>query len=159
MDITQIEYIDIDRKEEYENIINEVIDKCFEVEKLKDKNLYVSLILTTPEQIKKINNQYRNIDKPTDVLSFPMFEKEEIDNIVQNANNAYDVLGDIIISIKQVKIQAEEYGHSFKRELAYMVVHGFYHLMGYDHMKEEDKQEMREKEDYILEQLKISRGN
>ena len=69
-----------------------------------------------------------------------------------------DVLGDIIISIEKVKEQAEEYGHSFERELSYMVVHGFYHLMGYDHMEEEDKKEMRKKEENILGKLDIKRG-
>ena len=99
-----------------------------------------------------MNNQYRNIDKETDVLSFPMFEKEELEKL-ENANQ--DILGDIVISIDKVKQQAEEYGHSFKRELAYMAVHGFYHLMGYDHMNEDDKKEMRQKEENILEKLKI----
>ena len=68
-----------------------------------------------------------------------------------------DVLGDIIISIPKVEEQAKEYGHSFGRELSYMIVHGFYHLMGYDHIKEEDKKEMRPKEEKILNQLNILR--
>ena len=68
-----------------------------------------------------------------------------------------DVLGDIIISIPRVEEQAKDYGHSFERELAYMVVHGFYHLMGYDHIKEEDKKIMRPKEEYILNKLNITR--
>ena len=68
-----------------------------------------------------------------------------------------DMLGDLVISVEKVKEQAEEYGHSFERELSYMLVHGFYHLMGYDHIKEEDKKEMRPKEEKILSDLKISR--
>jgi probable rRNA maturation factor len=68
-----------------------------------------------------------------------------------------DILGDMVISIPQVEIQAKEYGHSFERELAYMVVHSFYHLMGYDHMVEEDKVKMRAKEDEILNKLNITR--
>ena len=99
-----------------------------------------------------MNKQYRNIDKETDVLSFPMFEKGELENI-KNLNQ--DVLGDIVISIERVRKQAIEYEHSFERELSYMAVHGFYHLMGYDHMKEDDKKEMRKKEENILESLKI----
>ena len=67
------------------------------------------------------------------------------------------MLGDIVISIEKVKEQAKEYGHSFERELSYMVVHGFYHLMGYDHIKEEDKNIMRQKEENVLEKLKILR--
>ena len=81
-----------------------------------------------------------------------MFEKDEIESI----DGSYeDILGDIVISIEQVKKQAIEYEHSFERELAYMVVHGFYHLMGYDHMTEEDKSKMRLKEENILKKLNI----
>ena len=87
-----------------------------------------------------------------------MFEKEELDNKIKNQDFLHeDVLGDIVISIDQVQKQAEEYGHSFEREFAYMIVHGFYHLMGYDHIKEEDKQKMRPKEEKILKLLDITR--
>ena len=87
-----------------------------------------------------------------------MFEKEEIDTIIKSKKHiVQDVLGDIIICIEKVKEQAEEYGHSFKRELAYMIVHGFYHLMGYDHIHEEDKEKMRPKEEKILQDLRIVR--
>ena len=87
-----------------------------------------------------------------------MFEKEELDKKIANNDFGYeDILGDIIISIKRVEEQAEEYGHSFERELSYMVVHGFYHLMGYDHIREEDKIKMRPKEEKILQALKIER--
>ena len=86
-----------------------------------------------------------------------MFEKDEINKIKKTKSEVFDVLGDIIISIDRVKEQAEEYGHSFERELAYMTIHGFYHLMGYDHMTEEEKKEMREKEENVLEQLNIIR--
>ena len=87
-----------------------------------------------------------------------MFEKEELDKKIENNLFEYeDILGDIIISIERVKEQAQEYNHSFERELSYMVVHGFYHLMGYDHIKEEDKKKMRPKEEKILQDLKIER--
>ena len=87
-----------------------------------------------------------------------MFEKDELDEKIVNKQYLYeDVLGDIIISIDRVKQQAEEYGHSFERELSYMLVHGFYHLMGYDHIEEEDKKIMRPKEEKILNSLKITR--
>ena len=87
-----------------------------------------------------------------------MFEKDELELKIRNKDyNCEDILGDIIISIEKVKSQAEEYGHSFERELSYMVVHGFYHLMGYDHIKEEDKKLMRPKEEKILEKLNIKR--
>ena len=92
------------------------------------------------------------------MLSFPMFEKDELDEKIKNKDFLYeDVLGDIIISIDKVREQAEEYGHSFERELSYMLVHGFYHLMGYDHIEEEDKKIMRPKEEKILNELKITR--
>ena len=154
----QIEYFDLEENKKYEQIIEKVVKKCFEIEGLEKSKLYISITLTNPENIQKINSEYRNINKPTDVLSFPMFEKEEIDNKIQNQDFQFeDVLGDIIISIEQVEIQASEYGHSFERELAYMVVHGFYHLMGYDHMEEADKIIMRQKEENILQKLEITR--
>jgi len=87
-----------------------------------------------------------------------MFEKDElVQKIKEKSFEHEDVLGDIVISIPKVEEQAKEYGHSFERELSYMVVHGFYHLMGYDHIKEEDKKEMRPKEEKILNDLKIIR--
>ena len=154
----EIIYKEIDTNDEYEKIIKKVVSECFLVENLVDTNLYVSITLTTPEEIRKTNKEYRNIDKETDVLSFPMFEKDEIEGIVQNPNKSgLDILGDIVISIQAVQNQAKEYGHSFKRELSYMVVHGFYHLMGYDHMQEEDKKIMREKEEIVLQRLGIER--
>ena len=152
MDIAEINFLDIEEKEEYIKILTKVLDKCFEVENLKDKKIYVNVVLTNPENIRKINKEHRNIDKETDVLSFPMFEKEELE---QRKDLNQDVLGDIVISIEKVKEQAEEYGHSFERELAYMAVHGFYHLMGYDHMNENDKSKMREKEENVLNKLNI----
>ena len=88
-----------------------------------------------------------------------MLNKEEIKEIINSKQHLVeDVLGDIVISVKKVQEQAIEYGHSFKRELSYMLVHGFYHLMGYDHIKEEDKKEMRPKEEKILQDLKIVRN-
>ena len=154
----EIIYKDIEKVEICEDIVKKVFDKCFEEEGLQDSKLYITVTFTNPENIQKINQQYRNIDSPTDVLSFPMFQKEELDNKVQKKEFQYqDILGDIIISIPKVEEQAKEYGHSFERELSYMLVHGFYHLMGYDHMEEEDKKEMRTKEEKILKTLNILR--
>ena len=157
MSFAEIEYVGLNEEKDYIKIINKVIDKCFEVENLEDKNLYINIILTTPNEIRKYNKEYRGIDKSTDVLSFPMFEKKEIEDIQKNGNKIHDVLGDIVISVEQVKIQSVEYGHSFERELAYMLVHGFYHLMGYDHIEEKDRIKMRPKEEYVLNELKIIR--
>lgn len=154
----EIQYNGIFENKEYEEIINKVLNECFKNEGLTKLKLYISITLTVPEEIQKINKEYRNIDKPTDVLSFPMFQKEELEELIQSDYPVEDVLGDIIISIPKVEEQAVEYGHSFERELAYMVVHGFYHLMGYDHMNDNDKKEMRKKEDEILNKLHITRG-
>ena len=154
----EIIYKEIEEKEEYQKIIKKVLENCFEEEKIIDSKLMITITLTNAENIKKINKEYRNIDKVTDVLSFPMFDKDELENKIKNRLFEHeDVLGDIIISIPKVEEQAKEYGHSFERELSYMLVHGFYHLMGYDHIKEEDKKEMRPKEEKILNQLNILR--
>ena len=153
----EITYNLIEKNELYEELIEKVIDECFKNEKMDNLKLYVSITLTIPDEIQKINKKYRNIDKPTDVLSFPMFEKEEIQELIKENYQVDDVLGDIIISIPRVKEQAIEYGHSFERELSYMCVHGFYHLMGYDHIRDEDKKKMRAKEDEVLNILKITR--
>ena len=151
-----INYLDIEKNEQYEAIISKVLEKCFEVERLPYKNLVIGVTLTNPENIQKLNKKFRNIDKPTDVLSFPMFSKEEVEEFVGKKKLEFnDILGDMVISILQVEIQAKEYGHSFERELSYMTVHSFYHLMGYDHIKEEDKALMRPKEEYVLNELKI----
>ena len=158
MKTVEINFLDIEENKEYEKIINTVVKKCFEEENLQSKNLYINVILTNPKNIKEINQQYRNINKETDVLSFPMFEKKELDDKIKNKDFEHeDVLGDIVISIERVKEQANEYGHTFERELSYMVVHGFYHLMGYDHMIEDEKNIMRQKEENVLEKLKILR--
>ncbi len=157
----QIEFWDIQENKEYKEIIERVVTTCFEEENLINTNLYLNVILTNPEMIRQTNEKYRNIDKETDVLSFPMFQKEEIDKIIEKGKEyeepVEDVLGDVMVSIPKVIEQAKEYGHSVERELAYMIVHGFYHLMGYDHIKEEDKVVMRPKEENILNKLNITR--
>ena len=154
----EIVYKEIEEDKNWEDIVKKVFEQCFKEEGLQDSKLYITVTFTNPENIQNINKEYRNIDKPTDVLSFPMFEKEELDQKIQKKDFSYqDILGDIIISISKVEEQAKEYGHSFERELSYMLVHGFYHLMGYDHIEEKDKKEMRKKEENILKTLDILR--
>ena len=154
----EIVYDGIDEKEEYKEVIEKVLSQCFKEEKLEDSKLCVTVTLTIPKTIQEINKQYRNIDRATDVLSFPMFEKDELDSKIQeNDFENEDILGDIVVSVEKVNEQAIEYGHSFERELSYMIVHGFYHLMGYDHIEEDDKKVMREKEENILRKLDITR--
>lgn len=162
--VTQVVWKNIKKQQDYELLIEKVIKKCYEVEKINAFDLYICVTLTNAEYIRSINKQYRNIDKETDVLSFPMFEKDELDELIlknsQNSNKEeiiQNIMGDIVISIPKVKQQSEEYNHSFEREFAYMLVHGFYHLRGYDHMTEYEKKQMREKEEYVLEHLKITR--
>ena len=153
-----ITYLDIKENEKYEKIIKPVIEMCYKEENLTNSKLVTQITLTTPENIKKFNKEYRNIDRETDVLSFPMFERDELETKIEKKDFAnLDILGDMVISIERVQAQAVEYGHSFERELSYMVVHSFYHLMGYDHMEEQDKKEMRQKEEAILQKLNITR--
>lgn len=139
--VTEIVWKDIKQNDELESIVEKVIQKCFEVENINPTSLYICVTLTNPKNIRELNKEYRNIDKETDVLSFPMFEREELDKLVRENETQLlqDVMGDIIISIERVEEQAKEYGHGFEREFAYMLVHGFYHLRGYDHITDEQK--------------------
>ena len=158
-ELVELHFLNVEENEEYKKKVNQVVAKCFEEEKLKNLNLYISITLTTPSVIRDLNKEYRNIDKETDVLSFPMFEKIEIDQMVENQIKLpiRETIGDVVVSIERVKEQAQEYGHSFDRELSYMIVHGFYHLMGYDHIDEKDKKIMRPKEEKVLNELNILR--
>ena len=104
----EIEYVNFEENKELENLINKVLEECFKTEKIDDYKLYISVTLTNPEYIRKLNKEYRNIDKETDVLSFPMFEKYEIKGL--NSLEFEETLGDIVVSIERVEEQAKEYG-------------------------------------------------
>ena len=158
MEEVEITYLEEKEDKKIEEMLKNVANACLREEGLTNKNIYISITLTNQEIIRGINKEHRNIDKSTDVLSFPMFEKEEITELKKSKRIEPEPLGDIIISIVQVKKQAEEYGHSFERELAYMVVHGFYHLMGHDHMAQKEKLQMREKEEKLLQKIGIERN-
>lgn len=147
------DFWEIDNNEHFCEMAKAVLQKCYNVEKMNNPNLAITIIFTNPEKIREINKKYRNIDKSTDVLSFPMFEKEEVDNIKNT--EIPEILGDIVLSIEQIEKQAKEYEHSFEREFSYMIVHGFYHLMGYDHINEADKKQMRIKEEEVLSLLEL----
>ena len=154
--LIEIDYDDITKLPKEEKLIKKVIETVLKEEKIiRDIEIYVTL--TNNNQIHKINLEQRNVDRPTDVLSFPMFEREEVHLLKEKNEEEPDILGDIIISIEKVKEQAEEYGHSFERELAYLTTHGMLHLLGYDHMIEEEKEQMRKREEEILEILNITR--
>ena len=150
--VVDIEFLNILETEDYNGLIDMVLGECFKEENLLDSKLYISVILTNPDEIQKMNKEYRKIDKTTDVLSFPMYERDEIPHLNKEIE---EPIGDIVISVERVRKQAKEYEHSFERELAYMLVHGFYHIMGYDHMEEMEKKEMRAKENVILNRLNI----
>ena len=116
----------------------------------------ISLSIVTNDEIHDINKQFRNIDSPTDVLSFPQLTFEEGEEADVNENGEI-VFGDIIISIDRAKEQAEEYGHSLKRELAFLSVHSMLHLMGYDHMVPEEEEDMFRRQKEILIEAGIPR--
>ena len=129
--------------------LNDVIKYTLETEKVN--NALANIIIVDNKKIKDINKKYRNIDKETDVISFAL----EDDNTFVEI--PIRVLGDIYISIEKAISQSKEYGHSLKRELAFLTVHGILHLLGYDHMKKEDEFIMFKKQDDILNELKIMR--
>ena len=114
----------------------------------------VSVTLTDDAHIHVLNRDYRSVDRPTDVLSFALTESEE--PAILDAPYGV-VLGDLVISLERVAAQAEEYGHSVLRELSFLTVHGMLHLLGYDHMEEEERQEMEEEQRAVMEELGIIR--
>ena len=127
-----------------EEEIREYVQKVLEKEYESEARIYMSLLFTGNDEIQVINREYRDKDQPTDVISFAYHETEDFDI------GPYDTLGDIVISLERVVEQAKEYNHSDKRELFYVLTHGILHLLGYDHIEEEDKKEMRAKEEEIL---------
>ncbi len=106
----------------------------------------VSVSFVTNEEIRELNREFRNVDSETDVLSFPM-DEDKFDGII--------ILGDIVLSTKRIIEQADDFGHSFEREMLYLTVHSMLHLLGYDHMNETEKEEMRLREKEIMKKLQI----
>ncbi|MCX7950449.1 MAG: rRNA maturation RNase YbeY [Clostridiales bacterium] len=143
------------------NLIEKTIDESLKFEKF-NLNYEISVVLTDNEEIRQINKLYRGIDRDTDVLSFPMLEYDEgyeedgdieVDFEDLNPETGGVVLGDIVVSLEKARQQAEEYGHSFERELSFLIVHSVLHLLGYDHENDSDRAIMREKEENILSNL------
>lgn len=130
-----------------------------EIKKLTDylvkymnvENAQFNVIFINNEKIREINKSYRGIDRETDVISFALEDEKTIR--VENER----ILGDIYISVEKAKVQAEEYGHSFKREICFLTTHGFLHLLGYDHMKKEDEEVMFKLQEEILDSYGITR--
>ena len=114
----------------------------------------VSVTLTDDAHIHVINREYRNVDRPTDVISFALTESEEPEII---GGGEHEVLGDLIISLERMRAQAAEYGHTELRELSFLTVHGMLHLLGYDHMEAEERQEMEEEQRAVMKELGITR--
>ena len=122
------------------------------IEKEKLDNVVFNLIIVDNKYIHELNKMYRNIDRETDVITFAL---EDEDTIIIPDNER--ILGDIYISIDKAKSQAEEYGHSLLRELCFLAVHGFYHLLGYDHQTKEEEEIMFGKQEEVLESYGITR--
>ncbi|MEG6566188.1 rRNA maturation RNase YbeY [Thermoanaerobacterium saccharolyticum] len=142
-----------------DKIVEDVVRTALEVEGVVD-DVEVSVSFVDNDEIHKLNKYYRNVDRETDVLSFPLVEFEEIYTDIDEEDddlNEVQPIGDIVISLEKAKQQAEEYGHSFIREVAYLTAHSMFHLMGYDHETEDEKKIMREKEEEVMRRLKIER--
>lgn len=132
-------------KEDIIDLLNLVVEKSLEVLGMED-DYEVSISFVDNEEIKELNRDYRGVDSQTDVLSFPMDD----DLLVP-----VPLLGDIIISVEKALEQSKDYGHSLERELAYLTAHSMLHLCGYDHMEDEEKKEMRDKEKAIMKKIGI----
>ena len=149
---------------EYKVLAEEVIEAAIEWEKFPYE-AEVNLFLVSLDEIHEINREHRQIDRPTDVLSFPMiqyenpgdFSKVEEDGDNFNPDTGEALLGDIILCVEKVKEQATSYGHSQKREFAFLILHSMLHLFGYDHMSTEEASVMEQKQRDILEHMGILR--
>lgn len=144
---------DFDFNEKFVDIVTKCILKTLEIENFT-KNVEVSFSIVYNSEIKEINALYRNIDKETDVLSFPLMEFPLSTPLNENLITP---IGDIIISIEKANAQAEEYGHTIEREIAFLTVHSMLHLLGYDHMEEDEEKIMFKKQDEILNYIGIFR--
>ena len=151
----------VEIREELIGTLEKLLEKAAEMEKITDGE--VALTFVTDQEIHELNKEYRGIDRPTDVLSFAMNESidEELDIIYDlGENEAIDlpeILGDIIISVETAIAQSKEYGHSIYREIGFLFVHGFLHLLGYDHQDEASEAEMMGKQEKVLAEVGLSR--
>lgn len=148
----------------FKKLIIKLLKTANKYSKFNQRKVQVEISFVDKEQIRLLNKKERNVDKATDVLSFPTLNlkpmqkiriKDFKDDIDQETKHL--MLGDIIICEDVAKKNAEEYGHSYERELCYLIVHGFLHLLGYDHMEEDDKKVMRALEEAVLKKYKITR--
>ncbi|RST73856.1 rRNA maturation RNase YbeY [Siminovitchia acidinfaciens] len=145
-----------DVKQEEMNLLEKLLNHAAEMESV-DKDSELSVTFVSNDAIQEINRTYRGKDSPTDVISFAMEEMGEGETEIAGAENLPRMLGDIVISIDMALKQAEEYGHSYIRELGFLTVHGFLHLLGYDHMTEEDEKRMFTRQEDILKSYGLER--
>lgn len=152
--------IDTDKNFDFEPLANAVYNELKQTDLIKAEIVFVD-----EEKIRKLNQKTRNIDKVTDVLSYPSLDGIK-GKIIKSEDYPFDkdedgslFIGSIAVCEDVAKRQAEEYGHSFEREINYLCVHGLLHLMGFDHIEENDKKEMREKEENIMTVMNLKRKN
>ena len=152
---------EIEINDNIKSLIKKCTDAVLEFEEC-DFDAEISVTIVDAAEIKELNTEYRNKDSVTDVLSFPMLEFDEDGEMICDEcdfNEENLVLGDIVICAKRAKEQAEEYGHTFEREIAFLTVHSMLHLLGYDHEHSDDcEQEMFKRQKEILDKLRITRG-
>lgn len=145
-----------DQESLYSETMQEALSLILESENIDEDGIEVSVSFVSPEEIRELNRDYRDVDSVTDVLSFPQFES--IDELIDSLEfTGVAELGDVVICMERAGSQAEEFGHSLKREVIYLFVHSILHLLGYDHMEEDDKKVMRAREEEIMGKLGIMR--
>lgn len=151
---------DIAVDEALEALVTQVAEKVLEFEGVQEE-YEISISFVNNEEIRSLNKEYRGIDKETDVLSFPMLDFIEDEQEEEEEGAEYIdeelALGDIVISMEKVMEQSKEYGHSFNRELAFLLVHGMLHLLGYDHEVEATEGDIFEKQEEILKELNLTK--
>lgn len=165
-------YVENETDEQFEfdveALIKELAGKVLETEGVPFKNITLNVSFTDDEEIHAVNNEFRGIDKATDVLSFPAIDFDapaDFSNISEDDPDYFDpdtnelILGDIMISLEHAHKQAEEYGHSFRREIAFLITHSLLHLIGYDHMTDDERVVMEAKQEAVLNELNITREN
>lgn len=145
-------FVNVDEEIKELETVEKVLKSAIEKENLD--NISFNVIIVDNNYIHELNKNYRNIDRETDVITFALEDEDTI--IIPDSER---ILGDIYISIDKARSQAEEYGHSLLRELSFLAVHGFYHLLGYDHMTPEEEKIMFTKQEEVLEEYGITREN
>ena len=165
-------YVENETEEKFEfdieALIKALTEKVLETESVPFKDVALNVTFTDDASIRDINREFREIDRATEVLSFPAIDFEAPANfkgITEGSIDYFDpdtkelILGDIMISLERAHAQAEEYGHSFKREIAFLITHSLLHLLGYDHMDDDERKVMEDKQEAVLKSLNITREN